>query len=229
MLNNDNNLLLIILVGIILFMILNINITKNKDQYENYENKDEYQNYENKTNDLYLEKFSSKLSNNSQSKNIESSKIQSDGKKTSDNLVDNRNIQKNNPQNSDPTNSLMTYNMNNKNNNKTYDNEYMLMNNSKPDPKFSHFTKDSKPTLASIDLLPREENDKWFQVPNSKFDLMAAVDLEVPEIKIGIDTVGTSRKNATYDIRTCPPNPKFIVSPWANSTIEPDYNTKPLC
>ena len=25
------------------------------------------------------------------------------------------------------------------------------------------------------------------------------------------------------------PNPKFIVSPWNNSTYEPDFNLKPLC
>ncbi len=24
-------------------------------------------------------------------------------------------------------------------------------------------------------------------------------------------------------------NPKFSVSPWNNSTYEPDYNIKPLC
>ena len=58
---------------------------------------------------------------------------------------------------------------------------------------------------------------------------MQAVDLEVPEIKIGTDTVGQSLKNATYDLRSAPPNPKFVVSPWQNSTIEPDYNIKPLC
>ena len=109
---------------------------------------------------------------------------------------------------------------------------YMLLPpNSMPDPKFDKvMSKDpARPVLASGDLLPKDENKDWFQVPNSKFNLMQAVDLEVPEIKIGIDTVGQSRKNATYDLRAAPPNPKFVVSPWSNSTIEPDYNTKPLC
>ena len=58
---------------------------------------------------------------------------------------------------------------------------------------------------------------------------MYAIKNRIVEIKIGIDTVGQSKKNATYDFRSAPPNPKFVVSPWMNSTIEPDYNTKPLC
>jgi len=109
---------------------------------------------------------------------------------------------------------------------------YMLIPpNSMPDKKFDKvMSKDkARPVLGSGDLLPKDENKDWFQVPNSKFNLMQAIDLEIPEIKIGIDTVGQSRKNATYDLRACPPNPKFVVSPWSNSTIEPDYNTKPLC
>jgi hypothetical protein len=112
----------------------------------------------------------------------------------------------------------------------TNDSYMLLPSNNMPDEKFTKvMSKDSRPVLTSGDLLPKDENKDWFQVPNSKFDLMQAVDLEVPEIKIGVDTVGQSRKNATYDLRAAPPNPKFVVSPWSNSTIEPDYNTKPLC
>jgi len=109
---------------------------------------------------------------------------------------------------------------------------YMLLSsNNVPDEKFNKVLPKEgvRPVLTSGDLLPKDENKDWFQVPNSKFNLMQAVDLEVPEIKIGVDTVGQSRKNATYDLRAAPPNPKFVVSPWSNSTIEPDYNTKPLC
>ena len=109
---------------------------------------------------------------------------------------------------------------------------YMLLpKNSMPDEKFKKVLGNEPPrtVLGTGDLLPKDENKDWFQVPNSKFNLMQAIDLEVPEIKIGIDTVGQSRKNATYDLRAAPPNPKFIVSPWSNSTIEPDYNTKSLC
>ena len=46
---------------------------------------------------------------------------------------------------------------------------------------------------------------------------------------IGINTIGESLKNASYYIRGTIPNPKFVVSPWGNSTYEPDFNLKPLC
>ena len=111
------------------------------------------------------------------------------------------------------------------------DDAYMLISKSSvPDTKFKNvMPKDKREVLTSGQLLPKEMNKDWFQVPNAEFNLLQAVDLEIPEIKIGVDTVGQSRKNATYDLRTAPPNPKFVVSPWQNSTIEPDYNTKPLC
>ena len=38
-----------------------------------------------------------------------------------------------------------------------------------------------------------------------------------------------SLKNPTYDFRGTIANPKYNVSPWMNSTYEPDYNVKPLC
>jgi hypothetical protein len=46
--------------------------------------------------------------------------------------------------------------------------------------------------------------------------------------RIGIDTQGQTLKNASHDLRACPPNPKFNIGPWMNSTIEPDYNIKPI-
>ena len=44
-----------------------------------------------------------------------------------------------------------------------------------------------------------------------------------------ITSIGGSLRNAGYDIRGSPPCPKFIVSPWMQSTIEPDTNLKSLC
>lgn len=45
---------------------------------------------------------------------------------------------------------------------------------------------------------------------------------------IGTNTVGSTNKAANYDLRPRPPNPKITISPWNNSSIEPDYNTRPL-
>lgn len=193
MFKNDNTILLIILIGIILLIILNMN-SSNKEYFD------------------IPKDLTSKNSNSAISNSI--LPIQNNNKQ----LITNQN------------NNQQLIN-NNKNNKQNSIGDYMLLDTNVPtEEKFLKVTpSDVRKTLLSSDLLPKEENDDWFQNPNSKFNLMDAVQLEIPEIKIGIDTVGQSRKNATYDLRSAPPNPKFVVSPWSNSTIEPDYNTKPLC
>lgn len=51
--------------------------------------------------------------------------------------------------------------------------------------------------------------------------------LEVSK-QIGIDTQGSSLRNANYQLRADPPNPRVSVGPWMNSTIEADLLRKPL-
>jgi len=47
--------------------------------------------------------------------------------------------------------------------------------------------------------------------------------------QIGVDTVGSSMKNANQQLRSDPPAPQVVVSPWMQSTIEPsDINRRPL-
>jgi hypothetical protein len=45
---------------------------------------------------------------------------------------------------------------------------------------------------------------------------------------IGVDTIGSSLRNANLQVRSEPPNPQLIVSPWMNTTIEPDVFRQPL-
>jgi len=97
------------------------------------------------------------------------------------------------------------------------------------DPKYVSQTLKPRDNLQTKDLLPGKPNEKWFDSYTDLFDLDKAISIEVPEMKFGIDTVGQSKKNASRDIRVAPPCPKFVVSPWNNSTIEPDYNIKSLC
>jgi len=115
-----------------------------------------------------------------------------------------------------------------KNDNNEYQNFNLGVN--KDDKKFTKGI-ESKPALSAKDLLPGmvTNKDNKFQTFNDLFNLEDAVQLEIPENKLGIDTVGQSRKNASYDIREAPPNPKFSIGPWNNTTIEPDYNIKSLC
>lgn len=81
------------------------------------------------------------------------------------------------------------------------------------------------------DFLPKEINDQWFDTDFSqaKFNLNDDKLINTDRYVIGVNTVGQSLKNASYDIRGTIPNPKFTVSPWNNSTYEADYNIKPLC
>ncbi len=81
------------------------------------------------------------------------------------------------------------------------------------------------------DFLPKEINNQWFDTDFSqaKFNINDDKLINTERYVIGINTVGQSLKNASYDIRGTIPNPKFTVSPWNNSTYEPDFNLKPLC
>lgn len=81
------------------------------------------------------------------------------------------------------------------------------------------------------DFLPKEINDQWFNTDFSQAKNNINDDklINTERYVIGINTVGQSLKNASYDIRGTVPNPKFTVSPWNNSTYEPDFNLKPLC
>jgi len=82
----------------------------------------------------------------------------------------------------------------------------------------------------SKDFLPQEVNDSWFDTDFSQAKYLVDDSLiNTNRYVIGINTVGQSLKNASYDIRGTVPNPKFSISPWNNSTYEPDYNIKPLC
>lgn len=45
---------------------------------------------------------------------------------------------------------------------------------------------------------------------------------------MGINTVGQANRNASHDIRGIIPNPRDTVSPWMQSTIEPDLTRRPL-
>jgi len=44
----------------------------------------------------------------------------------------------------------------------------------------------------------------------------------------GVDSIGSTLKNASLDLRREPPNPKRVVGPWRMSPIEPDPFKKSL-
>lgn len=83
--------------------------------------------------------------------------------------------------------------------------------------------------LFKVDeLLPQEVNKQWFEVMPEPIKVKNRHLINITQ-PIGINTIGTSLKNPSYDIRGDKPCPKFVVGPWLQSTIEPDTNTKGLC
>lgn len=79
------------------------------------------------------------------------------------------------------------------------------------------------------DYLPQEVNQEWFDYDNNSVNAGTDKMINTERYVIGVNTVGQSLRNASYDLRTAPPNPKFTTGPWNNSTIEADHNIKPLC
>jgi len=78
--------------------------------------------------------------------------------------------------------------------------------------------------------LPQETNNSWFETDfsNALYDVNQNNLINTDKFAIGINTVGQSLKNPSYDIRGTIPCPKITVSPWMQSTIEPDFNIAPL-
>ena len=85
-----------------------------------------------------------------------------------------------------------------------------------------------KNQLAPQELLPSDPNSKWAQVnPQSAGDIAGKNFLNAGSL-IGVNTVGQSLRNASWDLRSEVPNPQVQVSPWQISTISPDLQRRPL-
>lgn len=85
-----------------------------------------------------------------------------------------------------------------------------------------------KDVLSSKDLLPQDANSTWNQsVPNGQGALNSQNFLTAG-FHIGINTVGQTLRNANRQLRSEPPNPMVKVSPWNQTTIEPDISRRPL-
>lgn len=80
------------------------------------------------------------------------------------------------------------------------------------------------------DLLPGPGSSvsTWAQAnPMGQGDLQN-VNFLTAGYHVGTNTVGQTKRNANLSLRTEIPNPRVPISPWNQSTIEPDLNRKPL-
>jgi hypothetical protein len=85
------------------------------------------------------------------------------------------------------------------------------------------------PLAASVDLLPKSPADQkaasWAEYAPKSLEGQNFLDASK---YIGVDTQGSSLRNANYQLRADPPIPRKDVGPWANSTIDGDVLRKPL-
>jgi len=99
------------------------------------------------------------------------------------------------------------------------------------DPKFagernaSSFPKDQ---LTAEELLPQDNSSLWAQVNPSGEGSLKDRNFLQSGYHIGINTVGQTLRNANLQLRSEPPCPQVKVSPWIQSTIEPDVSRKPF-
>jgi hypothetical protein len=85
-----------------------------------------------------------------------------------------------------------------------------------------------QPVVNPDELLPKDENSKWAQLNPRGNGELNNVNLLQAGYLYGINTVGSSLRNANLQVRSEPPNPQVQVSPWLNTTIEPDLMRTPL-
>ena len=77
-------------------------------------------------------------------------------------------------------------------------------------------------------LLPKDNNGQF-----SKMNPMGAGEVKDVSLlraghHIGINTVGSSLRNANLQLRSEPANPQLNTGPWNTTTIGPDMNRRPL-
>lgn len=79
------------------------------------------------------------------------------------------------------------------------------------------------------ELLPKDVNSEWSKMnPNGGGQLSNNQNFLTAGHMIGINTIGSSLRNANLQLRSEPANPQGTVGPWNQSTITPDTMRVPL-
>jgi hypothetical protein len=85
-----------------------------------------------------------------------------------------------------------------------------------------------KDILSPEELLPKDAQSQFAENTPSSQGALEDQNYLNAGFHIGVNTVGQSLRNANRQIRSEPPNPQVKVSPWLQSTIEPDINRRSL-
>ena len=90
--------------------------------------------------------------------------------------------------------------------------------------QLSSLARDTKNLLTSDQLLPNDTEANEHNAYKINASYMDTNLLANGMEKMGVDTVGSSRRVASWDIRGNIPCPKMQVSPFLNSSYDPDNN-----
>lgn len=120
----------------------------------------------------------------------------------------------------------------NSGNNRAEVSSHDMSNSSPQDVNFSNNSANNnnclpRDVLNPEDLLPSSVAPNNWDTPANPGGIDGPNFLN-PEHLVGINTVGQSLRNANRQLRSEPANPQVKVSPWLQTTIEPDTNRKPL-
>lgn len=76
--------------------------------------------------------------------------------------------------------------------------------------------------------IPQEQEKDWFESIEISDKNSRTINVHRP---VGLNTVDSTFKDTSYDIRKIDKNicPKFVVSPWLQSSWEPDKSSKSIC
>lgn len=85
-----------------------------------------------------------------------------------------------------------------------------------------------KEQLLPEELLPQDNSSTWAQVNPQGSGSLKDKNFLSSGFHSGIDTTGSTLRNANLQLRSDPPNPQVVVSPWMQTTIQPDTNRRPL-
>jgi hypothetical protein len=82
--------------------------------------------------------------------------------------------------------------------------------------------------LSPEELLPQDNCSLWAQVNPQGVGSLKDRNFLQAGWATGVSTVGSTLRNANLQLRSEPPNPQVKVSPWLQTTIEPDISRKPM-
>jgi hypothetical protein len=86
-----------------------------------------------------------------------------------------------------------------------------------------------KDKLTADDLLPKEAVDsKWAQANPTGCGSLKDQNFLQAGYHVGLNTSQGAKRNGNLQLRSEPPAPKTLVSPWLNSDYEPDLLRKPF-